>query len=173
MHVSLRLLLLLLSDSSIIVLQRHAQAGRGVQWRRAPGDPCSAFQFAGCQVTKKKKRKIWESMQLSVQQWPVSFTIQYVSCILWFKALWMFLFLFAFTHHFTQVFSHFLWLSLLCCFLFTFIFMLLKAVFFSVSDSPGRLFIFVSLTPETPHPYPAHIRSHSSDSASGKEGRWK
>lgn len=51
------LLLLVLSASSIIVLQRHAQAGRGVQWRRAPGDPRSAFQFAGCQVIKKKKQK--------------------------------------------------------------------------------------------------------------------
>lgn len=50
MHVSPCLLLLVLSASSIIVLQRHAQAGWGVQWRRAPGDPRSAFQLTGCQV---------------------------------------------------------------------------------------------------------------------------
>lgn len=81
MHVSLCLLPLLVpSATSIIVLQRHAQAGRGVQWRRAPGDPRSAFQFAGCQV--KERQGFWESMHLRVQQWLVSLTIRCVSCIL-------------------------------------------------------------------------------------------
>lgn len=31
-------------------LQGHAQAGRGVQRRRPPGDPRRGFQLAGCQV---------------------------------------------------------------------------------------------------------------------------
>lgn len=42
--------------SSIITLQSLAQGGGGVQWRRAPGDPCSAFQFTRCQVKKTNKK---------------------------------------------------------------------------------------------------------------------
>lgn len=54
MHVSLHLLPApLLFSLSITVLQRHAQASRGVQRRRPPGDPRRAFQFTGCQVKKK------------------------------------------------------------------------------------------------------------------------
>lgn len=46
---------LVFSGSSIITLQRHAEGGGGVQWRRAPGDPCCSFQFTGCQVRKRNK----------------------------------------------------------------------------------------------------------------------
>lgn len=46
--------LLVASASSIIVLQRAAQAGRGVQRRRAPGDPRIASQFTGFQVKEKE-----------------------------------------------------------------------------------------------------------------------
>lgn len=150
MHVS-SCLPFFLSTSSIIVLQEHAHAGQGVQWRRAPGDPRSAFQFAGCQV-KRKSNQIWESMWFSVQQYLVSFTIHYVSCILWSEPLWMLLFF---------IISLFLTLSSLFfpLHLFFFFYVLLQAVFFTDSDSSGHFFFFVSLSAETPRPYPAPLIS--------------
>lgn len=135
------LLLLVLSASSITALQRHAQAGRGVQWRRAPGDPRSASQFTGCQVKRIKQSKISESMQLNVRQQLVSFTILFVSCILWCEALWMLLsfnFCSSFHSYFPPTFSNsqlsvLPYSSLLTCYS--------RLPFFTDFESSGHLII--------------------------------
>lgn len=143
-----------LLPSSIIIPQKHAQACRGVQWRWAPGDPRSAFQFTWYQVKKQNRHKL----KFSASQFHHPVLLSFCSHSLF---------------H-----SFFLTFSVLCSVLHISFYVLLKAVLLLLLFNclwflQSSFFIIVSLAVETPHPNSAPLTSHSFEAPRSEANGWK